>query len=144
MVMTEFTIVRATWADDRAAIKRVRQHVFIEEQGVTEEEEWDDQDQCSHHVLAITANRDVVATGRLQPDAKITRMAVLSGWRGQRVGAAILEALLKIASEQDMEGLWLHAQEQAIGFYEQFGFVNEGEPFDEAGIAHVTMRRRTL
>ncbi|MEO0577042.1 MAG: GNAT family N-acetyltransferase [Pseudomonadota bacterium] len=142
--MTDIRIIRATWEDQRAAIKQVRQRVFIEEQGVTAADEWDDQDDCSHHVLALTANRDVVATGRLQRDAKITRMAVLSGWRGQRVGAAILTALLDIAAEQGMEGLWLHAQQSAIGFYQRYGFVNEGEPFDEAGIAHVTMRRHNI
>jgi predicted GNAT family N-acyltransferase len=66
-------------------------------------------------------------------------MAVLRGWRGRGVGAALLEALLVQAREQSMSRVMLHAQTHAAGFYRRFGFSERGEEFSEAGIPHVEM-----
>ncbi|MEM9171937.1 MAG: GNAT family N-acetyltransferase [Pseudomonadota bacterium] len=117
----------------------VRKHVFIQEQGVSEADEWDVWDAISQHVVVLDANRDAVATGRLQGDGKITRMAVLPAHRGSGVGAALLELLISMASDSGHVA-WLHAQTQVQDFYRKFGFVAEGERFDEAGIEHVLMR----
>ncbi|MEM6817816.1 MAG: GNAT family N-acetyltransferase [Pseudomonadota bacterium] len=133
-------IERTQWAIDESALRDVRTKVFIEEQTVPESEEWDEWDSISEHFIAISTKRDVVGVGRLQPDAKITRMAVLRDWRGHRVGAMLMENMLQRAEECGMTP-WLHAQVHALDFYRRFGFVQEGEPFDEAGIAHCTMRK---
>lgn len=140
--MIEFSldIVPASWEQDQAALRAIRKRVFIQEQSVPEEEEWDDYDAISEHFLALDAKRDAVGTGRLQPDGKITRMAVLPDYRGFGVGKALLEALIVAAVRQGNAIPWMHAQTSATGFYAQYGFVVEGEPFDEAGIEHCLMR----
>ena len=133
-------IIETDWATDSARLKDIRKRVFINEQSVPPEEEWDALDEVSAHFLAITEKRDAVGTGRLQPDGKITRMAVLPAWRGHGVGAALLEALIVAAVKQGKAIPWMHAQVDAVGFYSQYGFAVEGEPFDEAGIEHCLMR----
>ncbi|MEN7342149.1 MAG: GNAT family N-acetyltransferase [Pseudomonadota bacterium] len=135
-----FEIIKTDWDTDSARLMAIRKQVFIKEQSVPEHEEWDDLDATSDHFLAITEKRDAVGTGRLQPDGKITRMAVLPAWRGHGVGAALLEALIVAAVKQGKAIPWMHAQVDAIGFYSQYGFAVEGEPFDEAGIEHCLMR----
>ncbi len=131
----------ARWSEDEAAIRHVRQEVFVEEQAVEPELEWDGLDAESVHALAETENRDVVGTGRLHPDGKIGRMAVLRPWRQQGVGAAILSALVEQAQQRGHPEVYLHAQTRALEFYEHQGFVAEGDEFDEAGIPHRLMRR---
>ncbi len=130
----------ADWEADGAEIRRIRQLVFVEEQNVPPELEWDEFDAPSAHFLAFDAKRDAVGTGRLQPDGKITRMAVLPAARGAGIGAALLEALLYAAIHQGKAVPWLHAQSDAVGFYESFGFTAVGDPFMEAGIEHRKMR----
>ena len=133
-------VVRADWDADGDTIRRIRDIVFIQEQNVPPELEWDAYDAVSAHFLAFDAKRDAVGTGRLQPDGKITRMAVLPAARGAGVGAALLEALLYAAIHQGKAVPWLHAQADAVGFYEPFGFTVVGDPFMEAGIEHRKMR----
>lgn len=130
----------ADWDADGDLIRGIRQRVFIEEQNVPPELEWDAFDAISTHFLAFDAKRDAVGTGRLQPDGKITRMAVLPAARGAGIGAALLEALLFAAIHQGKAVPWLHAQADAVGFYEAFGFTAVGDPFMEAGIEHRKMR----
>lgn len=130
----------ADWEADGERIRHIRQRVFIEEQNVPPELEWDEFDPISTHFLAFDTKRDAVGTGRLQPDGKITRMAVLPAARGAGVGAALLEALLYAAIHQGKAVPWLHAQADAVGFYESFGFTVVGDPFTEAGIEHRKMR----
>lgn len=129
----------ASWDTDRAAIESVRRCVFIEEQGFADNDEWDDDDPVSVHVLA-TLNREPVGTGRLNPAGKIGRIAVIPGLRGRGAGAAILRRLLHEARQRGIPQPYLHAQLQAVPFYEKLGFSREGEAFDEAGILHVRMR----
>ncbi|KPK58467.1 MAG: GNAT family N-acetyltransferase [Gammaproteobacteria bacterium] len=137
-----FSIRRADWDKDRDVIRRVRQAVFVVEQSVPADLEWDGQDEACLHVLAESSNRDVIGTGRLQPSGKIGRMAVLRPWRGIGVGSAILRALIVAASELGIDEVYLHAQNRAVPFYDRFGFEAEGDEFMEAGIPHRLMRRR--
>lgn len=130
----------ADWHAEGDLIRSIRQRVFVEEQNVPPELEWDEFDASSVHFLAFDAKRDAVGTGRLQPDGKITRMAVLPAARGAGIGAALLEALLFAAIHQGKAVPWLHAQAEAVGFYEAFGFTVVGNPFMEAGIEHRKMR----
>jgi predicted GNAT family N-acyltransferase len=129
-----------TWGVDRPLLQEVRRQVFVVEQQVPEDEEWDEDDPLSVHVLA-TRNREPVGTGRLTPAGKIGRMAVLSEVRGQGVGSQILRLLVGEALHRGLVELRLNAQVHAIAFYERHGFSAEGPVFMEAGIPHRSMRR---
>jgi predicted GNAT family N-acyltransferase len=89
--------------------------------------------------VALDHGGNPIGTARLLPDGRIGRMAVLKEWRGKRVGAALLAAMLERARERAMPRARLHAQIQAAGFYRRFGFSERGEEFLEAGIPHVEM-----
>jgi len=138
--MSHFTIRRADWNRDIDAIRRVRDVVFVIEQAVPADIEWDGLDDTCTHALAEDRNRDAIATGRLHPSGKIGRMAVLRDWRGHGVGAAVLEYLIQSARAQGLREVYLHGQTRVLGFYAGFGFVAEGDEFDEAGIPHRLMR----
>jgi predicted GNAT family N-acyltransferase len=126
---------------DKALLQQVRRRVFVLEQRVPEAEEWDDDDAVAAHVLA-TRNREPVGTGRLTPAGKIGRLAVLSEFRGKGVGSRILRMLVHEAVHRGLSEAVLHAQVQALPFYEKHGFVAEGPVFEEAGIPHRKMCRR--
>lgn len=135
-----FTIRRATWHGDLDRLRAVREAVFIREQNVPRELEWDEIDRQCDHVLA-EAQGEPVGTGRLLPDGHVGRMAVLPAWRYKGVGGAILDELMAMAGERGMRRLVLHAQTHAKAFYERHGFRVEGEEFIEARIPHVKMVR---
>ena len=134
-----FIIRPVNFDASRAALHAIRRTVFIEEQHVPEELEWDDVDQGCYHVLALSSDGSPIGTGRLVPDGHIGRMAVLKSWRGKGVGRAILETLLLYARKEGLDTVKLHAQTQAVGFYEKRGFNVIGEEFMEAGIPHRMM-----
>ena len=133
------TVKIIPWESESKTLACIRREVFIDEQGVPEELEWDAQDQTAIHFLARLKNGRAVATARLQLDGKVGRMAVLKPWRRRGVGSAMMERVIREAARRKMRP-HLHAQHSAIGFYRRFGFAVVGEPFDEAGIAHVRMR----
>jgi len=120
---------------------RVRDAVFVVEQGVPPEIERDEWDQRSDHALALDRDGQVVGTGRLLPDGHIGRMAVLPEWRGQGIGGRILASLIARAHERGMKRVVLNAQTHAVPFYARHGFAPFGDEFMEAGIPHVTMAR---
>ena len=130
------------WDEARAQASPIRFTVFVEEQRVPVDIEWDDQDEKSLHALAYNSSGEAIATGRLLPDGHIGRMAVLKKWRGQGVGGAILQRLLAAARERGDREIELFAQTHAIPFYRRYGFVENGEVFEEAGIPHQAMRKR--
>lgn len=128
----------ATGLDD---LRAVRETVFVQEQQVPLEEEWDALDPLCRHVIARDADGRPVGTGRLTPEHKIGRMAVLQAWRGRGVGDALLVALMGLAREQGWAQVSLNAQVSAESFYARHGFVPHGPRFMEAGIEHQAMRR---
>ena len=136
-----FTVRMVADANAREAAHAVRTTVFVEGQGVPAELERDALDTLSRHVLATAADGTPIGAGRIAPDGRIGRMAVLADWRGRGVGAALLQALLQDARASGLRSVWLHAQLQAMGLYARAGFVAEGPCFEEAGIEHRTMRR---
>jgi predicted GNAT family N-acyltransferase len=138
MVEPAVTCVLASWVTDRAILERIRRQVFIEEQQIPESGEWDGEDEASVHVLA-RLNRDPVGTGRLNGAGKIGRIAVLAGLRGRGIGTLILRRLVDEARQLGIREPYLHAQVQAVPFYEKLGFARTGDEFDEAGIPHVRM-----
>ncbi|HET9033986.1 MAG TPA: GNAT family N-acetyltransferase [Dokdonella sp.] len=140
MINTDFTVEPATWSVDLADLRAVRNEVFVVEQEVPEEDEWDELDAQSQHVLARDPDGRPIGTGRLTPHGKIGRMAVLSDWRGRGVGKAILRVLLEQARARHFEQIEIHAQSHATAFYERAGFTAYGEEFDECGIMHRHMR----
>lgn len=138
-----FTVSRADWLRDGAALAAVRRAVFVVEQHVPEAEEWDDHDALSRHVIAHAADGGAIGTGRLVPHgfhARIGRMAVLKAWRGRGVGRALLRELIAIARETGYAETRLHAQTHALAFYHKQGCIAVGDEFIEAGIPHVEMR----
>ena len=137
----DFRIQFACYPDDLPDLRAVREPVFIIEQAVPPELEWDELDPISVHVIARDADGAPIGTARLTPEHSIGRMAVLAPWRGRGVAGALLETLIEHARQQDYPALELHAQTHAIGLYERFGFIAFGPEYDEAGIPHRSMRR---
>ena len=138
---SSFEVRVVDWDTAHADARSVRETVFVVEQRVPIELEWDDLDAVCDHAIARDAAGRAVGTGRLLPDARIGRMAVLPEWRGRGVGAAILNALVERARQRGMRRVALHAQTHAAGFYAKYGFAPDGEVFIEADIPHVTMTR---
>lgn len=122
---------------------RVRKQVFVVEQQIPESEEWDDADAAAVHAVVYNRLGAALATGRLlvagPKIAKIGRMASVRVLRGSGLGRSVLHALLGKAQERGDEQVVLHAQRSAAAFYAKVGFVEQGSPFDEVGIAHVEM-----
>jgi predicted GNAT family N-acyltransferase len=127
------------WPAAQVRALAIRETVFVQEQGVDPALEIDGRDAECLHALAIDSRGDVVGTGRLLPDGRIGRMAVLAAHRGRGVGAALLVALVNAARTRGDSRIWLHAQTQAAGLYRRHGFVPIGETFMEAGIEHIEM-----
>ena len=133
------------WAALSHQAQAIRTTVFVDEQRIPAEMEWDSADETALHAVAINRFGDAVATGRLLDHvpgvAKIGRMAVLSGVRGSGIGRDVLDALISAARVRGDREVLLHAQMSAAAFYRRAGFVARGPQFDEAGIAHVEMTR---
>lgn len=133
------TLELVHWHEAESELRALRTVVFIEGQGIPEAEEWDAADAISLHVLARQEGRPV-GTGRLLPDGRIGRMAVLADARGAGLGTAILQRLMAAASAAGHAEALLNAQLPVMPFYAAHGFVAEGPVFDECGIAHQRMR----
>ncbi|HET7611384.1 MAG TPA: GNAT family N-acetyltransferase [Rhodanobacteraceae bacterium] len=128
-------------ASEREALLGVRDDVFVREQHVPLDLDRDDDDPRSAHVLARALDGAAVGTGRLAPDGRIGRMAVLGDWRGRGIGTMLLHTLLDLARTRRLAAVTAHAQRNAIPFYARHGFEAEGNEFEEAGIPHLRMRR---
>jgi YbgC/YbaW family acyl-CoA thioester hydrolase len=133
------------WGELGEAARRLRTEVFVQEQRIPAELEWDEADAKAIHVVAFNRLGQAVATGRLleqQPGvARIGRMAVDRTLRGSGVGRQVLQALLAAAGARGDREAVLHAQRSAAGFYRGMGFDARGAEFDEAGIPHIEMAR---
>lgn len=127
---------------------RIRQRVFVEEQDVPAELEWDGEDDRSRLVLGLVDD-EAVATARWRTVpyeqrlvAKLERFAVLAEHRRQGYGRQLVKAVLQDARQAGFDTFLLHAQEHLTDYYASFGFHPTGERFMEAGIPHVKMVRR--
>ena len=133
------------WGELGEAATAIRREVFIEEQHIPADMEWDTADTTCLHALARNRFGVPLATGRLLEHvpgvAKIGRMAVLRAMRGTQIGRQVLEALMAEAKKQGYREVLLHAQLSAENFYLRAGFQRRGQPFEEAGIGHVEMVR---
>ena len=127
------------WEAEATAVRSIRTTVFIQEQRVPVELEWDEFDIASMHLLAFNMQGKPVGTARLLSDGHIGRMAVLKEWRGKGYGSAMLKRILDELRSRHIQKAMLNAQTTAVKFYEKFGFQVSGEVFVEAGISHVKM-----
>lgn len=133
------------WHELGRDAQQIRREVFVDEQKIPAEMEWDGADPSCTHAVAYNHFGVPLATGRLIEHvpgvAKIGRMAVVQVMRGSRVGRAVLDALMNAARAQGFREAVLHAQVSAAAFYSRAGFVERGPAFEEAGITHVEMVR---
>lgn len=134
-----------SWHDFQKLASPLRTEVFVEEQKVPAEMEWDHDDETALHCVAINRMGMVLATGRLLQHAHgvacIGRMAVKKQMRGSDLGQRVLNALMDAAKARGDTRVVLHAQCSAEGFYRRSGFEPHGAIFEEAGIAHIEMVR---
>ena len=143
-----FTIRETTWQAAGEQLRAIREAVFMREQGVPEDLEWDGLDAHCIHLLAESEEGESIGTVRLLADGHIGRMAVLREWRNKGVGTALLRRIIEIARKSGVQRVVLNAQTAAIGFYERAGFTASGDEFMDAGIPHYRMelalRSRTV
>ena len=132
------------WGQEEAALRAIREIVFIREQSVPEKLECDGLDPSCAHVLAWNGHGEAIGTARMQKNGTLGRMAVLKDWRGRGVGRALLHTLLDLARTQGLTRVTLSSQTHALGFYERAGFRAIGEPFMDAGIPHRKMVKELM
>jgi predicted GNAT family N-acyltransferase len=135
------TVTVGDWATQREQATAIRMAVFVHEQQLPEADEIDTHDRLSLHALALV-DGCAVGTARLLPDARIGRMSVLADWRRSGVGGLLLERLVAIAAARGDRVVELSAQVYVLAFYARHGFDAFGPVYDDAGIAHQSMRRR--
>ncbi|WP_299581122.1 GNAT family N-acetyltransferase [uncultured Microbulbifer sp.] len=128
----------ADWNSESDSIRAIRETVFVLEQKVPAELEWDDQEGDAQHFL-VFKNERAVGTGRLSKDGKVGRMAISKSDRGEGLGAQLLQVICEYAEQRGYPNIYLHAQQHAQGFYAKAGFSAQGEIFHEAGIPHLKM-----
>lgn len=120
-------------------IRRIREAVFINEQGVAAKLEFDGLDDNAVQVLIADNKGHYVGTGRMLDDGHIGRIAILPKARGQGLGAKVVQALVAEAIRLNYSGVYLNAQTHALAFYFKLGFSLLGDEFMEAGIPHQSM-----
>lgn len=137
-----------TWDELKDGAAALRTEVFVEEQEIPQELEWDEHDAKAMHALVLNKLGQPVATGRLlQPQpklAQIGRMAVSKALRGGNLGRMVIEALVDAARQRGDHQVILHAQCSAEGFYRRLGFKAHGEVFQDAGIDHIEMTMKLV
>lgn len=138
----KYKIKKTSWNENKNALSEIRRKVFIDEQNVPEELEWDNHDQNCTHILVTDEDNNAIACGRLKADGHIGRMAVLKSYRSMGIGSSILKKLLNHAESLNIEKVYLHAQISAVSFYEKQGFKVISEEFMDAGIAHKSMEKK--
>ena len=138
---TSFTIDQSVWPQNAELIQQLREAVFVIEQGVDKNIEWDGRDEQCLHAIAFSDSNIPIATGRILPSGHIGRIAVLAAWRDKGVGSGILKKLIDIAQASSLIKVYLNSQTHALAFYSRFGFISEGPVFMEAGIPHQRMTR---
>ena len=129
------------WIDGLSQLKNIREKVFIQEQKVTPQLEWDGMDEKAIHFLvfndkaAIGCARAIVIKDHMQ----LGRMAVLKEYRGQGIGSALLEKAMTIAKLNQLSAIYISAQCHAIDFYKKFGFEVKSDIYLDAEIPHRDM-----
>lgn len=126
------------WEQLAEACRLIRHKVFVEEQQIPSEEEWDELDAVSEHFLLLVNDRPV-ATARVTPEGKIGRLAVLAPLRGKGLGEKIMQRAIEHCRRMGLKKVGLNAQISALGLYQKLGFKVTGEEYMEVGIPHLPM-----
>ncbi len=135
-------VVHVAWSEQQPVLSEIRRRVFIEEQEIPKDLEWDGLDETSEHFLAINSAGQHLGCARLLPTGQIGRMAVLAEHRGTGIGMELLQAAVEHAKTRGDDRVFLHAQAYAESFYRRGGFLPTGEVFEEAGIPHIGMEMK--
>lgn len=139
MLATDFKICTGSWAELKQDAQSIREQVFIQEQKIAAEDEWDAEDATALHFI-IYDQYQAIATARLLNDYSVGRVAVLKVSRGLGIGKLLMQAVIEYAKQHQYEFLKLSAQVHAIAFYTQLGFKREGAEYLDCGIPHIEMR----
>ncbi len=134
-----FVIATADWKQDRAAIRSVREAVFIHERGMDRRAEWDGVDPVCIHLLAYTLEGQPLATARMTPDGVIGHIAVLHAWRGQGIGSALLQTLVDLAAAHGLERVFIDSRPEEREFFHRHGFL--ADPAADPGAPTLRMAR---
>ncbi|CAB1209927.1 GNAT family N-acetyltransferase [Acinetobacter bouvetii] len=137
--MTQLTIRAGSWDELQDDAKLIREQVFILEQQIAVEDEWDEQDAISQHFV-IYDHTQPVATARLLQNNSVGRVAVLKSHRGLGMGKMLMLYIIEHAKQQQREWLKLSSQVHAMPFYASLGFKAEGDEYLDCGIPHRDMR----
>ena len=130
------------WIDEDESLKMIRQKVFIEEQKVTSQLEWDGMDEEAIHFLAFK-NEKAIGCARafvIENYMQLGRMAVLKAYRGEDVGTALIEKAITTAKLNQLSAIYISAQCHAIDFYKKFGFEITSDIYLDAEIPHRDMK----
>ncbi|NNP77615.1 GNAT family acetyltransferase [Acinetobacter sp. Ac_3412] len=138
-----YQVKQGNWDQLQQDAKLIRTLVFIQEQGIAEADEWDEQDAISQHFVIYDQDQPI-ATARLLQNNSVGRVAVLKAYRGQGLGQMIMLDIIAFAKQQERAFLHLSSQVHAMSFYQQLGFVVQGDEYDECGIPHIEMRMPLL
>lgn len=143
MTAVDIEVLRDDTPPDDA--RAIRHAVFVEEQGVAQDREYDGRDGEAVHLLA-RADGDPIGTTRLRQldddTLKVERVAVLQEYRDEGVGRQLMETAEAFAGNRDFRTLVLHAQQTVEAFYQKLGYETTSDVFEEAGIPHVEMERK--
>ena len=130
------------WIDNHASLSMIREKVFIEEQKVTPQLEWDDRDEEAIHFLGLK-NEKAIGCARafvIENHMELGRMAVLKEYRDEGVGSALIEKAITTAKLNQLSAIYISAQCHAIDFYKRFGFEVTSEIYLDAEIPHRDMK----
>ncbi|HEY0562862.1 MAG TPA: GNAT family N-acetyltransferase [Methylophilus sp.] len=141
MTPEKFSIEQVSWhSPQQALLKAVREQVFIVEQRVPLDIEWDTEDAEAIHLLALDSQQQPIGCARILKQGRVGRMAVLKTWRGKGVGQSLLHNAIAVCQQLGMPHIAISSQTHAIKFYQNAGFVVTSEAYIDANIWHVDMQ----
>ncbi|WP_462247758.1 GNAT family N-acetyltransferase [Ekhidna sp.] len=140
-------VLKATSEDLKTKAFQIREEVFVVEQNVASEEEFDEFEEESHHFVALDENNNPVGSARWRytdKGIKLERFTAKKSMRGRGLGTAIVQAVMDDIAKNVESGtyLYMHAQLPAVPLYLKFGFQKKGDQFDECGIMHYHMWKK--
>ena len=133
-----YKIIADDWKQLEKDAKYIREQVFIQEQGIALEDEWDDFDATAVHFMVYDKEQPI-ATARLLPQHSVGRVAVLMHYRKQGIGKILMQHIIDYARNQKLPYLKLSAQTYVTAFYEALGFKVQDEVYQDCGIPHIDM-----
>ncbi len=139
-MIPQYHIKPVSWATHEMQLRQIREQVFIVEQCVPADIEWDTYDADAMHLLVENNQQQVIGCARILKTGYIGRMGLLKEWRGVGIGLALLTQAIEICKQNKTNKVSLSAQTHVIKFYEKAGFVVVSEPYIDANIWHVDMQ----